>query len=55
MTLYPTTEDETKSTIKKLKTSQATGPNRIPIRILKSNKNEQAKPLFNHPILLISK
>ena len=47
MTLSPTTEDEIKSTIKKLKANRATGPNSIPAKILKNNKNEQAKTLFD--------
>ena len=45
MTLSLTTENEIKSIIKELKTNQTTGPNSIPIKILKKKKkkNELAK------------
>ena len=45
MTLSPKTEVKIKSTIKKLKTNKIKGPNSIPTKILKNNKNELAKPL----------
>ena len=45
MTLSHTTQDEIKSTIKKLKTNKAICPNRILTRILQNNKNEPAKLL----------
>ena len=45
MTLSPTTENEIKSIIKELKANKTTGPNSIPTKILKNNKNELSKPL----------
>lgn len=33
MTLFPTNEDEIKSTVKELKINKATGPTGIPVRI----------------------
>ena len=45
MVLSLTTEDEIKSTIKELETNDSTGPNSIPAKIVKKNKNELAKPL----------
>ena len=45
MTLFPTNEDEIKSTVKELKINKATGPTGIPVRIPKTNNIELAKPL----------
>ena len=47
MILSPTTEDEIKSTMNKMKSNKATCPNRVPTKIPKNNKNKPAKLLCN--------
>ena len=45
MFLSPTTVNEVESAIKELQDKKATGPNSIPSKILKNNKDVLSKPL----------
>ena len=45
MFLLPTTVNEVESAIKELQDKKATGPNSIPSKILKNNKDVLSKPL----------